>query len=60
MFRKLAPLESLLLNGVTGSQPTVFNATKNKLLTKFLKNALKLTENVQELISHGVSFLFIK
>ena len=54
MFRKMAFLEisrSPLLIGVAGSQYSVCNATKNKLLNKFLKCALKLTENFQELSS---------
>ena len=49
MFRKLTFLEisrSLLLTGVAGLQYSVCNATKNELLTKFLKCALKLTENL--------------
>ena len=54
MFQNVAFLEtsrSLLLTGVAGWQCTVCNATKNKLLTKFLKCALKLTENFQDVIS---------
>ena len=57
MFRKAAFLEiskSVLLTAVVGLQPTVYNATKNELLTKFVKGALKLTENFQEMISNGV------
>ena len=53
MFRKVA---FPLLTVVAGLQSTVFNATKNELLTKFVKGALKLTENFQEMISNGVSF----
>ena len=59
MFRKLAFLEiskSSLLTAVAGLQSTVYNATKNELLTKFVKSALKLTENFQEVISNGVPF----
>ena len=59
MFQKVAFLEisrSPLLTGVTGLQYTVCNATKNELLTKFLKCALKLTENVQEVISTEVPY----
>ena len=54
MFQNVAFLEtsrSLLLTGVAGWQCTVCNATKNKLLTKFLKCALKLTENFQDVKS---------
>ena len=42
---------SSLLTGVAGLQYSVCNATKNKLLTKFLKCVLKLTENFQQVIS---------
>ena len=48
--------KSLLLTAVAGLQSTAYNATKNELLTKFVKGALKLTENVLEMISNGVSF----
>ena len=47
MFQKVPFLEisrSPLLTGVAGLPYTVCNATKNELLTKFLKFALKLTE----------------
>ena len=57
MFRKEAFLEisrSPLLTAVAGLQSTVYNATKNELLTKFVKGALKLTENFQEMISNGI------
>ena len=59
MFRKVAFLEiskSVLLTAVAGLQLTVYNATKNELLTKFVEGALKLTENFQEMISNGVPF----
>ena len=59
MSRKVAFLEiskSPLLTAVAGLQSTVYNATKNELLTKFVKGALKLTENFQEIISNGVPF----
>ena len=59
MFRKVALLEiskSPLLTAVAGLRSTVYNATKNELLTKFVKGALKLTENLQEMISNGVPF----
>ena len=54
MFQKVTFLEisrSPLLKGVAGLQYSVYNATKNELLTKFFKCALKLTENFQEVIS---------
>ena len=46
---------SLLLTGVADFKVyyMVCNATKNELLTKFLKGALKLTENLQKVISNG-------
>ena len=59
MFRKVGFIEiskSLLLTAVAGLQSTVYNATKNELLTKFVKRALKLTENFQEMISNRVPF----
>ena len=59
MFRQVAFLEisrSPLLTGVAGLQHTICKATKNELLTKFLKCALKLTENFQEVISNGVPY----
>ena len=53
MFRKVVFLEisrrSLLIL-------FSLNATKNELLTKFLKYALKLTENFQEVISTEVPY----
>ena len=57
MFRKMAFLEisrSPLLTRVAGLQYSVCNATKNKLLTKFLKCALKLTEMFQVVTCTGV------
>ena len=54
MFRKVTLLEisrSPLFIGVAGLQYTVCNATRNELLTKFLKGVLKLIENFQEVIS---------
>ena len=59
MFRKEAFLEisrSPLSTAVAGLQSTAYNATKNELLTKFVKGALKLTENLQEMISNGIPF----
>ena len=59
MFRKVAFIEiskSPLLTAVAGLQSTVYSATKNELLTKFVKGALKVTENFQEMISNGVPF----
>ena len=54
MFRKVAFPEisrSPLLTGVAGLQYSFCNATWNELLTMFLKCALKLIENFQEVIS---------
>ena len=59
MFRKTDFLEierSPLSTGVAVLQYSVCNATKNELLTKFLKRALKLTENVLEVISTEVPY----
>ena len=59
MFQKVTFLEisrSPLLKGVAGLQYSVYNATKNELLTKFFKCALKLTENFQEVISTEVPY----
>ena len=59
MLQKVVVLEisrSHLLTGVAGLESTVCNASKNKLLIKFLKGALKLTENLQEVISNGFPF----
>ena len=47
---------SPLLTTVADLESTVYNATKNELLTKFHKGALKLKENFQEMISNGVPF----
>ena len=57
MLQKVALLEisrSPLLTGVAGLQYTVCNATRNELLTKFFKGALKLTENFQKVDSNMV------
>ena len=59
MLRKVALLEISichLLTGVAGLQYTVSNASTNEFLAKFLKGALKFTENFQEVIPNG--FLF--
>ena len=59
MLRKEALLEisrSHLLTGVAGLQSIACNACKNELLTKFLKDALKFTENFQEVISNVFAF----
>ena len=48
-FREIS--RSPLLTGVPGWQYTVCNSTKSKHITKFLKCALILTENFQEVIS---------
>ena len=53
MFRKVTLLE-IFCTGVSALQYTSCNATKNKLLTKFIKGALKLTEYFQEVNSNGV------
>ena len=56
MFRKVVFLDisrSPLLTGVAGLQYSISGATKNELLTKFLKCALK---NFQEVISTEVSY----
>ena len=44
------------LTGVAGLPYSVCNATENELLTKFLKYALKLAENSQEIISTEVPY----
>ena len=47
MFRKVTFIETLsspLLTGVEDLQYMVYNATKSELLDRFLKGALKLTE----------------
>ena len=59
MFQRVVFLvisKSPLLTAVAGLQTKVHNATKNELLTKFVKRALKLTENFREMISNGVPF----
>ena len=58
MFRKVTFLEisrSPLLTGVAGLQCSVYSATENEL-GKFLKCALKLKENFQEVISTEVPY----
>ena len=57
LFQKETFLEiarRYILTGLAGLQSTICNTTKNKLQTKFLKGALKLKENLQEVISIGV------
>ena len=57
MFGKVAVLEisrNSLLTGTAGLQPTGCNATKHKLLTKFLKSLLKNLENNHEELCNGV------
>ena len=59
MFRKVAFSEISRrphLTGVAGFQYSVCSATKNELPIKFLKRALKLTENFQEVISTEVPY----
>ena len=45
-----------LLTGVAGLQYTAFNVIKGELPTKFLKGALKLIENFQEVVSNGIPY----
>ena len=57
MFRKVDFLKisrGPFLTSVAGLQCTVCKATKNGLLTKFLKCTFKLKENIQEVISNEV------
>ena len=59
MFQNVVFLEisrSPLLTGVAGLPHSVRNTTKNELLTKFIKCALKLTENVEEVISTEIPY----
>ena len=59
MFQNVVFLEisrSPLLTGVAGLPHSVCNTTKNELLTKFIKCALKLTENVEEVISTEIPY----
>ena len=51
--RELYVSKSPILTGVAGLQNTISKFSK-RALTKFLKDALKLTENYQEIISNGV------
>ena len=56
---KVAPQEILrnfLLTGVVGLQSTGCNTTKNELLTKFLKDVLKILENFQGELCDWVLF----
>ena len=62
MFQKVDFLKILEKSPFTrsctfaGIQYRVCNATKNEFLAKFLKCALKLTENFQEVISTEVAY----
>ena len=59
MFQKVAvPVikRSPLLTGVAGLQQTVCQANKDEHATKFVKGALKLKENFQEVISNEVPY----
>ena len=59
VFWKVALLEiprSPLLAGVARLQYTVYSVTKNELLTKFLKTASKIPENILQMISNGVHY----
>ena len=52
MFRKVTLLEILrspLFIGVASLQYTVCNATRNELITKFLKDVFKLTGSLSEI-----------
>ena len=54
MFQKVALLE--VSKSSLQAYSIEFERFKNKLLTKFLKVGLKLTENFQEVISDGVPY----
>ena len=59
MFQKVAPQENSrnsLLNGVAGFQFTGCDDTRNKLLIKFFKGVMKISEYLQEGFCNGVSF----
>ena len=45
-----------ILTGVAGLQYTVFSAIKGELPTKFLKGALNLKGNFQEVVSNGIPY----
>ena len=56
MLQKVVLLEIWRSHYLTGSAvlaSTVCNDSKNELLAEFLKDALKVTENFQEIISDG-------
>ena len=56
MLQKVVLLEIWRSHYITGSvvlASTVCNDSKNELLAEFLKDALKVTENFQEIISDG-------
>ena len=54
VYSEKVALLSPPLTGVPGLQYTGSNATKKELPTKFLKRALKLTENFKEVVPDGV------
>ena len=49
-FKSIFSLKSLLLTDFPGLQYILCNATKKEVVTKFLKGALKHTQNFQEVI----------
>ena len=49
-------LRNFLLTGVVGLQSTGCNITKNELLTKFLKDVLKILENFQGELCNWILF----
>ena len=56
VYSEKVALLSPPLTGVPGLQYTGSNATKKELPTKFLKRALKLTENFKEVVPDGGSY----
>ena len=47
---------NFLLFGATGLQSAGYSVIKNKLLTKFLTEVLKILQHLQEELSNGVLF----
>ena len=59
IFRKVALIRSsrdFSFTGVVGLQSTGCNATKDGLLTKFLKVVWKILENFKEEVCNGLPF----
>ena len=56
VYSEKVALLSPPLTGVPGLQYTGSNTTKKELPTKFLKRALKLTENFKEVVPDGGSY----